>query len=142
MSSIEQAIAEVLPDIFEGGEDLLKHAASDAAAIPAGRRNATLASLAGKLRRAGLTSDDLLAALSAVNTRGCAPPLSEHEVGQIATSISKYLTGDASNNESRTKSRRWQEGTARRLRDRVRPRRVGTWSRPNSWTDHNQPDEQ
>ena len=58
-----------------------------------GSRNAGLASMAGRLRRAGLDQPALLAALLEHNRYHCQPPLSDGEVGQIATSISRYERG-------------------------------------------------
>jgi hypothetical protein len=65
------------------------HAAPVDEIIIDGKRNATLASLAGSMRRRGMTADEILVALQAVNQR-CAPPLPEKELGQIATSIGRY----------------------------------------------------
>ncbi len=62
--------------------------------IPAGQRNGTLASLAGTMRRRGMTEDAILAALHAENTNRCDPPLDDDEVEQIAKSIGKYRPDD------------------------------------------------
>lgn len=59
----------------------------------AGGRNAGLASLAGKLRRAGLTEGEIAAALITANRERCSPPLPEREVMAIARSIARYATG-------------------------------------------------
>jgi hypothetical protein len=61
--------------------------------IPAGRRNTTMTSIAGRMRRAGLGGEDLLAGLQAVNLRRCSPPLSTQEVRAIAHSITRYSPG-------------------------------------------------
>jgi putative DNA primase/helicase len=58
--------------------------------IPETKRNATLASLAGAMRRKGADQSAIEAALLEVNARQCQPPLSEHEVLRIAGSISQY----------------------------------------------------
>jgi hypothetical protein len=58
-----------------------------------GRRNAGLASLAGRLRRSGLSEAELLAALLTANKQRCCPPLPEKEVAAIAKSIAKYAPG-------------------------------------------------
>lgn len=68
--------------ILDDGED-----------IPAGERNSTLFSLAGRLRRAGLSEDAILAALLETNEERCDPPLSEREVEDIARSITRYEAG-------------------------------------------------
>jgi RecA-family ATPase len=58
--------------------------------IPAGARNATLAQIAGSLRRAGLSVDEITDALQRVNARRCQPPLDESEVETIAASVGRY----------------------------------------------------
>jgi Bifunctional DNA primase/polymerase, N-terminal/AAA domain/Primase C terminal 1 (PriCT-1) len=63
--------------------------------IPTGQRNATLASLAGTMRKRGLSAAELTAALLVVNQR-CAPPLPEAEVMAIAESVAKYPPEDLS----------------------------------------------
>lgn len=62
----------------------------DGNTIPAGQRNATLARLAGTMRRVGMSREEILAALGRVNQDRCQPPLSPREVDRIATSISRY----------------------------------------------------
>ena len=58
-----------------------------------GQRNECLASLAGKLRRDGLSAEEIAAALLAVNSARCLPPLPEDEVRRIADSVSRYPAG-------------------------------------------------
>jgi hypothetical protein len=58
--------------------------------IPPGRRNLELTSLAGVLRRRGLGALEIVALLGAVNAARCRPPLDQHELEQIADSISHY----------------------------------------------------
>ncbi len=58
--------------------------------IPQGQRNATLASLAGTMRRVGMTRTEIFAALTAVNTARCHPPVSAREVEKIAGSVARY----------------------------------------------------
>ncbi len=65
-------------------------------AIPAGQRNATLASLAGAMRRKGASQIAIAAALLAENAERCDPPLPEREVERIAASISRYPSEDPS----------------------------------------------
>jgi bifunctional DNA primase/polymerase-like protein/AAA domain-containing protein/primase-like protein len=60
------------------------------AKIPEGTRNTTLASLAGTMRRKGMTAKAIEAALVQENAQRCNPPLSEHEVKSIAASIAQY----------------------------------------------------
>jgi hypothetical protein len=61
-----------------------------AEAVVEGSRNAYLTSIAGKLRRIGLTDQTLLAAIEAENARICRPPLPDREVEGIANSILRY----------------------------------------------------
>lgn len=58
--------------------------------ITAGQRNATLASVAGSMRRRGASSDAILAALRVENADRCQPPLEDAELAQIAESIGRY----------------------------------------------------
>jgi hypothetical protein len=67
--------------------------------IPEGRRNTTLASLAGSMRRRGMTQDEIEAALRVVNVNRCVPPLNDDEVKRIAKGIAQYEPG--ATNESR-----------------------------------------
>jgi KaiC/GvpD/RAD55 family RecA-like ATPase len=58
--------------------------------IQAGSRNQTLASLAGSMRRRGMDSESIFAALQVENNKNCNPPLSEDEVLTIAKSYDRY----------------------------------------------------
>ena len=58
--------------------------------IAEGQRNATLASLAGVMRRRGTSLMAIEAALSEENCQRCTPPLTDHEVRAIARSIAEY----------------------------------------------------
>ena len=58
--------------------------------IPKGQRNDTLASLAGTMRRRGMSESEIAAGLLAVNAERCEPPLPEGEVLGIARSIAGY----------------------------------------------------
>jgi hypothetical protein len=58
--------------------------------IPEGRRNDTLTSKAGSMRRAGFSADEILAALLTMNEHRCDPPLDAQEVGTIARSVARY----------------------------------------------------
>lgn len=60
------------------------------AMIPEGARNTTLTSLAGTMRRKGMTPEAIEAALVQENAQRCHPPLSEQEVKSIAASIAHY----------------------------------------------------
>ncbi len=61
--------------------------------IPEGGRNATLASMAGSMRRRGMTEPSIEAALLAENAARCDPPLSDAEVRMIARSVGRYPAG-------------------------------------------------
>lgn len=58
--------------------------------IPEGRRNQTLAALAGTMRRAGMGEAEILAALTATNQTRCVPQMEDKEIRQIAHSIARY----------------------------------------------------
>jgi hypothetical protein len=64
------------------------------AEIPEGKRNRTLASLAGSMRNRGMEEDEILAALLVTNNNRCKPPLREDDVLRIAASIAKYEPDD------------------------------------------------
>jgi len=63
---------------------------SDGNTIPEGIRNDALTSLAGHMRRIGMTRAEIAAALRQINKDRCIPPLPQHEVEGIATSVAKY----------------------------------------------------
>jgi len=62
--------------------------------VPKGRRNTTLASMAGSMRRKGFDSAAIEAALTIVNRARCQPPLSPPEIHQIANSMKRYVPAD------------------------------------------------
>ncbi len=66
---------------------------TDGEAIPEGRRNDALASIAGHLRGIGLDAPAIAAALQQVNAERCRPPLEAREVERIAASIGRYEPG-------------------------------------------------
>ncbi len=59
-------------------------------AIPSGHRNATLARLAGALRRVGMGAGEIVAALRQTNVERCVPPLPPNEVERIARNVARY----------------------------------------------------
>ena len=63
---------------------------SSDAVIPEGRRNVEMASMAGSMRRRGMSEAAIVAALKAENERRCQPPLSDVEIEAIAASVSRY----------------------------------------------------
>jgi putative DNA primase/helicase len=62
--------------------------------IPEGKRNETLTSLAGSMRRRGMAAAEILAALLVVNRERCDPPLPDAEVERIADSVGGYPAAD------------------------------------------------
>ena len=70
--------------------------------IPKGSRNDTLASLAGAMRRRGISADVVQAALREQNSSRCQPPLPDDEVDRIATSISRYPPADQESEHPRS----------------------------------------
>jgi hypothetical protein len=62
--------------------------------IPLYSRNTTLCSLAGTMRRRGMTEREILAALLVVNEDRCQPPLEVDEVEDVATKIARYKPAD------------------------------------------------
>jgi len=69
--------------------------------IPIGKRNETLASLAGTMRRRGMEFDEILAALLIANQKRCEEPLSDDEVRKIVESICRYQPENNSSENSR-----------------------------------------
>lgn len=66
-------------------------------AIHESSRNNTLASLAGTMRRKGMPTDAIEAALQVVNQQKCTPPLDQSEVTAIANSIGRYAAASNEN---------------------------------------------
>lgn len=64
--------------------------APDGARIEKGQRNATLASLAGTMRRRHMEVPEIEAALLATNATRVQPPLPEEDVRRIARSVGRY----------------------------------------------------
>jgi putative DNA primase/helicase len=62
--------------------------------LKTGGRNNGLTSLAGAMRRRGMSQQAIEAALLVDNKLQCDPPLSEKEVKQIVASVSRYAPGD------------------------------------------------
>ncbi|HSH30848.1 MAG TPA: bifunctional DNA primase/polymerase [Thiohalobacter sp.] len=62
--------------------------------IPEGRRDDTLASLAGSMRRRGLSAEEIAPTLHAINESRCRPPLDRADVDRIAASVGRYPAQD------------------------------------------------
>lgn len=80
----------------------------DAAAFTEGKRNSALASLAGSMRRRGMSVEAIEAALLLENATRCVPPLDETEVRRIARSVARYpAKTDPSRQPAATPDRPW-----------------------------------
>jgi hypothetical protein len=73
-----------------GKASVTQEPAKDSKKIGAGQRNNYLTSVGGKLRRIGFSTDEMVAALLAINTSRCDPPCSEAEVRRTAASVARY----------------------------------------------------
>lgn len=62
--------------------------------IPEHERNSTLTSLAGTMRKRGMSFEAIEAALLAENQERCQPPLQEKEVRRIARSVARYAPAE------------------------------------------------
>lgn len=59
-------------------------------AIPKGQRNSALTSMAGSMRRVGMSESEVLSALLTANMERCSPPMKPKEVEKIAWSVCRY----------------------------------------------------
>lgn len=82
---------ETAPELAEAP----RQAVAEGGHILDGARNKTLASLAGTMRKRGMTQESIKAALLAENALRCNPPLPDDEVGSIAESIGRYAPAEA-----------------------------------------------
>ena len=82
------------------------------AVIPEGRRDETLASLAGSMRARGHTKEEIAAALLVTNRDRCVPPLDERDVRRIAWSISQYEAGKGAFVDTTREKAREEEAAA------------------------------
>lgn len=64
-----------------------------------GKRNSTLISLAGSMRRRGMSPEAVESALVTENAHRCLPPLRDEEVRRIAASSSRFEPGDSEGGE-------------------------------------------
>jgi hypothetical protein len=62
--------------------------------IPQGRRRDALLSLAGSMRRRGMTGPEILAGIAAVNAARCQPPLEQAELEQLAGDVERRYRPD------------------------------------------------
>jgi hypothetical protein len=91
-------VAAGRPQEAHGSPGLAHVAASvgESNQIPTGQRNATLARLAGAMRRVGMSKAEISAALNQVNRDRCVPPISTVEVGRIVESVVRYPPDEVS----------------------------------------------
>src|SRR5262245_47240170 len=91
MNPAELQIANTFPDVFtDSGVTTTTADTVTTEIIADGRRNDTMARMAGALRRKGASVPAILAALDAVNQAQCQPPLPDREIRAIAESIGRY----------------------------------------------------
>jgi hypothetical protein len=90
LAVISQAVLELARAADRDNGDFPRRAEALAERFPAGQRNASLTSLAGTMRRRGMSEPAIVAALQEENVRRCDPPLALHEVQAIAASVSRY----------------------------------------------------
>ena len=89
----EQPLADVPPWMLQkiaGAKPAPEAPRAQGEAIAEGGRNHALASLAGTMRRRGMTPEAIEAALVVENDTHCKPPLSASEVRNIARSVARY----------------------------------------------------
>jgi P4 family phage/plasmid primase-like protien len=72
--------------------------------IGEGKRDTTLASAAGKMRRAGFSIEEILATLHQINRDRCKPPLAEADIQRIAKSIGRKTPAPIDEDEGMTKA--------------------------------------
>jgi KaiC/GvpD/RAD55 family RecA-like ATPase len=78
----------------EAGKSRRAESRHDGQPIPEGGRNNALASLAGSMRRRGMSQSAITAALMEVNDEQCRPPLDDGDVRRIAQSVCRYEADD------------------------------------------------
>jgi hypothetical protein len=85
-------LVEQLDALATSGDTSARVATGDAEAnkIPQGQRNATLAKLAGTMRRVGMSQAEIVVALRQVSADRCHPPLDDTEIERIAGSVARY----------------------------------------------------
>jgi hypothetical protein len=78
----------------ESGKQRRTETRADGQPIAEGGRNNALASLAGSMRRRGMSQSAITAALMEVNDEQCRPPLDDGDVRRIAQSVCRYEADD------------------------------------------------
>lgn len=92
LAEMPRWLRDLLVESGSGAQGEAEQAPSQPAGegIAEGKRNATLASLGGTMRRRGMSEEAIAAALLAENRTRCRPPLPETEVARIAKSVAGY----------------------------------------------------
>jgi len=95
VTPLENGLADAPAWVIEAGRSVCPatDGPDEPDAIPEGKRNATLMSLAGTMRQRGMTVPEIEIALLAVNSGRCNPPLPDEEVREIAASVGRYAPG-------------------------------------------------
>ena len=81
--ALEHGLADAPAWLLEDARERRNGGAPIGDRIPEGKRRAAMLSVAGKLKRAGLTGDEILPTLRKLNER-CDPPLDERELRSVA----------------------------------------------------------
>jgi len=97
---LPDALKEVLAGQHKDDGSTGSRAAAVEEPIKDGQRNDTLASMAGAMRRKGMSQDAIAAGLKVENANRCDPPLPEAEVDKIAGSIARYEPESAENGQN------------------------------------------
>lgn len=90
VSDAPEALADLMRGVRSSTERDSAPVAADGAVIPEGQRDNTLTREAGRLRRYGYSESEMLAALHAINSHRCQPPLDADQVEKIARSVGRY----------------------------------------------------
>jgi hypothetical protein len=94
MRPLERGLADCPPWLLDDADKRRNGTAPKVEGlIPAGQRNDALASLAGTMRRRGMSEAAILAALREENRR-CEPPLDDDELARIAGSVARYAPAE------------------------------------------------
>jgi hypothetical protein len=76
-------------EILDGGKHRNGAAPAIEDVIPEGRRRQELLSLAGSMRRRGMSAEEILAAFVVVNEKRCRPPLEKRELESLARDVER-----------------------------------------------------
>jgi len=76
--------------------------------ITEGRRNSFLTSMAGVMRRQGLSQETILNSLKKLNGESCEPPLPDDEVQRISKSVGSYEPAESIDTEQKSADNPWE----------------------------------